>query len=63
MTAFSVLLALMIVEIALPFYNSFLEKNLRIVESQFYLQLILVFITTIVFAGIFPALYAHLALL
>jgi len=57
MTAFSVLLALMIVEIALPFYNSFLEKNLRIVESQFYLQLILVFIITIVFAGIFPALY------
>ncbi|WP_340696659.1 ABC transporter permease [Flavobacterium ginsengisoli] len=27
MTAFSVLLALMIVEIALPYYNSFLEKN------------------------------------
>jgi len=57
MTAFSVLLALMIVEIALPYYNSFLEKKLKIVESQFYVQLILVFIITIVFAGIFPALY------
>jgi len=57
MTSFSILLALMIVEIALPYYNTFLEKDLRIVESQFYLQLILVFIITIVFAGIFPALY------
>ncbi|MHC0445493.1 ABC transporter permease [Flavobacterium sp. 3-218] len=57
MTAFSVLLALMIVEIALPYYNSFLEKDLKIVESHFYLQLIFVFITTILFAGIFPALY------
>nr|WP_294781127.1 ABC transporter permease [uncultured Flavobacterium sp.] len=57
MSTFSVLLALMIVEIVLPYYNIFLEKDLRIVENQFYLQLLLVFIITIVFAGIFPALY------
>ncbi|MBW1653861.1 ABC transporter permease [Flavobacterium quisquiliarum] len=56
-TTFSILLALMIVEITLPFYNSFLEKDLKMVQGQFYLQLLIVFAVTILFAGIFPALY------
>jgi putative ABC transport system permease protein len=54
---FSILLALVIVELILPYYNDFLGKNLRIISSQFYTQLILVFIITILVAGIFPAVY------
>ncbi|MFV8270649.1 ABC transporter permease [Flavobacterium sp. GT2N3] len=56
-SSFSILLALVIVELALPYYNEFLEKNLMIVGSQFYLQLILIFILTVLVAGIFPAVY------
>ena len=56
-SSFSVFLALIIVELSLPYYNEFLEKNLVISGSQFYLQLALVFIITIVFAGILPAVY------
>lgn len=54
---FSILLALVIVELTLPYYNNFLSKNLMIVGRQFYLQLILIFIVTILVAGIFPAIY------
>ncbi|RZJ53386.1 MAG: ABC transporter permease [Flavobacterium sp.] len=54
---FSILLALVIVEISLPYYNAFLSKHLKIVENQFYIQLILIFILTVLVAGIFPALY------
>ncbi|MEM0576093.1 ABC transporter permease [Flavobacterium polysaccharolyticum] len=56
-TAFSILLALVIVELSLPYYNEFLGKKLIIFGSQFYLQLLLIFIITIVVAGIFPAVY------
>lgn len=56
-SSFSILLALVIAELTLPYYNNFLDKNLMIVEGQFYLQLILIFIATIIVAGIFPALY------
>ena len=56
-TTFSILLALVIVELSLPYYNEFLNKKLIIFGNQFYLQLLLVFITTIVVAGIFPAIY------
>ena len=56
-TTFSILLALVIVELSLPYYNEFLNKNLIIFGNQFYLQLVLVFILTIVVAGIFPAIY------
>ncbi|WDF59248.1 ABC transporter permease [Flavobacterium sp. KACC 22758] len=55
--SFSILLALVIVELTLPYYNNFLDKNLMIIGSQFYLQLIIIFILTILTAGIFPALY------
>ncbi|MTH17369.1 ABC transporter permease [Flavobacterium sp. LC2016-01] len=54
---FSILLALVIVESTLPYYNNFLNKNLMIIGSQFYLQLILIFVITIFAAGIFPAVY------
>ncbi len=53
----SILLALAIVELSLPYYNEFLDKELLIYESQFYGQIILIFIITIIFAGVFPAIY------
>ncbi|MBF4465820.1 ABC transporter permease [Flavobacterium sp. LC2016-12] len=57
LTLFSIFLALVIVELTLPYYNNFLNKNLMIIGGQFYLQLILIFIITILVAGIFPAVY------
>ena len=54
---FAILLALVIVELSLPYYNDFLGKELVIHGSQFYMQLIVIFLVTIVSAGIFPALY------
>ncbi len=56
-TTFSILLALVIVELSLPYYNEFLDKKLVIFGNQFYTQLILIFLITIVVAGIFPAVY------
>ena len=56
-SSFSILLALVIVELALPYYNEFLSKNLMINGREFYLQLIVIFIITILVAGIFPAVY------
>ncbi|PKB18745.1 ABC transporter permease [Flavobacterium sp. 5] len=53
----SILLALVIVELSLPYYNEFLDKDLIIYGNQFYLQIILIFIITVVFAGVFPAIY------
>jgi putative ABC transport system permease protein len=56
-TSFSILLSLVIVELSLPYYNEFLDKKLIIFGNQFYLQILLIFIITIVVAGIFPAVY------
>ncbi len=56
-TLFSTLLALVIVEIALPFYNNFLNKNLILLGNQFYGQLILIFIITVFTAGLLPSIY------
>ena len=56
-SSFSILLSLVIVELVLPYYNEFLGKNLRIIGAQFYLQLIVIFILTILASGIFPAIY------
>ena len=54
---FSILFSLVIVELVLPYYNQFLGKELVIYGSQFYIQLIVIFIVTIIVAGIFPAIY------
>lgn len=56
-TLFSILLALVIVELSLPYYNEFLNKKLMIHGEQFYAELILIFFFTIAVAGIFPAVY------
>jgi len=56
-TLFAVLLAMVIVEISLPYYNSFLGKELVIRSSQFYMQLVLVFIIIVALSGIMPAVY------
>jgi putative ABC transport system permease protein len=56
-TLFSVLLALVIVELSLPFYNALLNKNLILIGNQFYLQLVLVFILVVFVSGVIPAIY------
>ena len=56
-TLFSVLLALVIVELSLPFYNALLNKNLILLGNQFYVQLILVFILVVFVSGVIPAIY------
>ncbi|WP_342777782.1 ABC transporter permease [Flavobacterium daemonense] len=56
-TSFSILLALVIVELVLPYYNNFLNKNIVLLASQFYIQLILIFIITVLTAGLLPAIY------
>ncbi|CAM3587893.1 ABC transporter permease [Flavobacterium gelidilacus] len=54
---FSTLFSLVLVELALPYYNDFLEKTLSIQPQEIALQLGIVFIILIITAGIFPALY------
>ncbi|MBD3581995.1 ABC transporter permease [Flavobacterium selenitireducens] len=56
-TIFSILLALAIVELALPYYNEFLDKDLIMNGSQFFAKLIVIFLAVILVAGIFPAVY------
>jgi putative ABC transport system permease protein len=53
----SILISLVIVELTVPYYNAFLEKNLVLQSSQFYLQLVVILIVTVLLAGIFPAIY------
>lgn len=56
-TLFAILLALAIVELALPYYNDFLGKNLEMHGMAFFSKLILIFSVVVVVAGIFPAMY------
>lgn len=53
----AIVFALAIVELSLPYYNTFLRKTLTMNGSEFYLQLIMIFGLVIIFAGIFPAIY------
>ncbi|MGK4568371.1 ABC transporter permease [Flavobacterium sp. 3HN19-14] len=52
-TLFSILLALVIVELSLPYYNDFLNKQLDIHNGQFYIQLVLIFVVVVIAAGVF----------
>ncbi len=56
-TSFAIITALSIVELTLPYYNNLLDKNLTLLNNQFYLQLLLILLVVILFAGIFPAFY------
>ncbi|MFV8362250.1 ABC transporter permease [Flavobacterium sp. ZT3P35] len=57
LSLFSILIALVLVELSLPYYNDFLGKTIVVQGSQFYLQLIIIFIITVCLAGVFPAIY------
>ncbi|MDQ6471919.1 FtsX-like permease family protein [Flavobacterium sp. LHD-80] len=54
---FSILVSLVIVELSIPYYNAFLEKDFVLQSWQLYLQLGAIFIVTVIVAGIFPAIY------
>lgn len=56
-TLFAIIMALSLVELTLPYYNNLLNKNLTLLNNQFYLQLIIILLVVILFAGIFPAFY------
>lgn len=56
-TLFAILLALVIIEVSLPYYNAFLNKKLVMTGSEFYVQLVGIFIIVVLVAGIFPATY------
>lgn len=56
-TIFSALLALVLVEILLPYYNSFLNKDLVLVGAQFFIQLIIITLLVILVSGVLPAIY------
>lgn len=56
-TTVALLLAMAIVELTLPSYNNLLDTSLTIDGIQFYWQLIVVFLTVLVTAGILPAIY------
>lgn len=53
----AILLALSLVELSLPFYNDFLQKELTLHLIHFAPQLIGIFLITLVLAGFLPALY------
>ncbi|MGQ2983964.1 FtsX-like permease family protein [Flavobacterium sp.] len=56
-TFFAILIALVVVEVSLPYYNEFLRKSLVMESSYFLLQLVGVFIAVVLVAGVFPAAY------
>ncbi len=56
-TFISILLSLAIVELLLPYYNDFVNRSLEMQGSQFFIQIVVIFITVVILAGIFPALY------
>ncbi|WP_309297817.1 ABC transporter permease [Neptunitalea lumnitzerae] len=57
MSAVAIVISLVIVELVLPVYNDFLNKDLVIQGGLIYTQLVCIFIVLIIMAGVFPALY------
>ncbi|KOS05593.1 multidrug ABC transporter substrate-binding protein [Flavobacterium akiainvivens] len=56
-TLFSILLAMVIIEIGLPHFCNFLQQQITMGSSSFYLQMIGIFIVVVLLAGVFPAAY------
>lgn len=56
-TLFAILLALVIIEVSLPYYSNFVHQELSMNSSRFYVQLIGIFIIVVLAAGVFPAAY------
>lgn len=56
-TLAAMVLSLVIAELALPYYNEFLDKSLELSSGQFYMQLVAIFFIVVIIAGIFPAMY------
>lgn len=53
----SLLLALILIEVVLPYFNDFFEKNLKLESVKLYLQLIFVLIVLTLLSGALPSLY------
>jgi len=56
-TLLAIILSLVLVELSLPYYNNFVDKELIIQGNQFYVQLLIIFIVVVLVAGAFPAIY------
>ncbi len=56
-TVIAVLVALVFTELALPYYNNFLGKQLYLHTVVFYKQIILIAIVIVITAGFLPAVY------
>ena len=56
-TLFAIVFSLVLVELSLPYYNDFVNKELVLNGSQFYIQLLFIFILVVIVAGVFPAIY------
>ncbi len=56
-TSVALLLALALVEIILPYYNEFLNKEMELQGSLFIRQIFLIFLIVLFSAGILPAFY------
>jgi len=56
-TVFAMLLALCLTELTLPFYNNLINKTLSINLVDFWLYLLVIFVTVVLLAGFFPAVY------
>lgn len=57
MAFIAIILSLAITELTLPYFNDFVNRDLSLNGSLFFMQLVLVFILVVIFAGILPAVY------
>jgi putative ABC transport system permease protein len=54
---FSLLLALAVSEILLPYFNDYFDKDLKLHNSKIYLNLLIILIVTTLISGLVPAIY------